>query len=314
MLFTRLLVPIAPEQPINDALHQVFSFANTCSSHVTLLLVIKELAEYKDIYHLSGTTLDILEHATRFYQDSLKNHVQALEKRYPNIKFNTKVRVGIPFIEIIKESDELKSSMIVIDCHREDKQEPCQRGCNTFDLMRKSQVPIWSISTHFDSLSQVVAAVDVTNHDYQDFNIKLVDLAVGFCSAVGARLVLCHAWRLESEGYLRNRGGYTDIDIALLSQKMRDERIARLNALLAKHDNSSLTIQTQVLEGETRDVLPQFISDSQANLVILGSMSRSGIAGFVMGNTAESMINKLECSVITIKPDTFESPILMNKV
>jgi nucleotide-binding universal stress UspA family protein len=41
----------------------------------------------------------------------------------------------------------------------------------------------------------------------------------------------------------------------------------------------------------------------------MGSMSRSGIAGFVLGNTAEEMINQLDCSVITLKPDSFKSPI-----
>ncbi|EOW9248181.1 TPA: universal stress protein, partial [Vibrio cholerae] len=61
--------------------------------------------------------------------------------------------------------------------------------------------------------------------------------------------------------------------------------------------------------GEPREVLPEYVISNEIDLVILGSMSRTGISGFVMGNTAESMINQLECSVMTLKPDSFKPPV-----
>lgn len=309
MAFTKLLVPIAPEQEVNQALHQAFVFANQQSAHVTLLVVIKELAEFKDIYHISGTALDILDKATEFYHQAMEDHVQTLTKQYPQITFLVKVRVGIPYIEIIKEANESQSSMVIIDSHREDRQEVCQRGSNTLNLMRKSETPIWSIATHSAPIKNVVAAIDLTNQDYQDFNKKLIALAHEFCASINANLTFCHVWKLESEGFLRDWSGYKDIDIALLSQKMRQERMERLKVLLAPHEKSSVPMQVELLEGETRQVLPQYVSDNGIDLVILGSMSRTGISGFVMGNTAESMINQLSCSVITMKPDSFKSLI-----
>lgn len=309
MAFTKLLVPIAPEQEVNQALHQAFVFANQQSAHVTLLVVIKELAEFKDIYHISGTALDILDKATEFYHQAMEDHVQTLTKQYPQITFLVKVRVGIPYIEIIKEANESQSSMVIIDSHREDRQEVCQRGSNTLNLMRKSETPIWSIATHSAPIKNVVAAIDLTNQDYQDFNKKLIALAHEFCASINANLTFCHVWKLESEGFLRDWSGYKDIDIALLSQKMRQERMERLKVLLAPHEKSSVPMQVELLEGETRQVLPQYVSDNGVDLVILGSMSRTGISGFVMGNTAESMINQLNCSVITMKPDSFKSLI-----
>lgn len=309
MAFTKLLVPIAPEQEVNQALHQAFVFANQQSAHVTLLVVIKELAEFKDIYHISGTALDILDKATEFYHQAMEDHVQTLTKQYPQITFLVKVRVGIPYIEIIKEANESQSSMVIIDSHREDREEACQRGSNTLNLMRKSETPIWSIATHSAPIKNVVAAIDLTNQDYQDFNKKLIALAHEFCASINASLTFCHVWKLESEGFLRDWSGYKDIDIALLSQKMRQERMERLKVLLVPHEKSSVPMQVELLEGETRQVLPQYVSDNGIDLVILGSMSRTGISGFVMGNTAESMINQLNCSVITMKPDSFKSLI-----
>ncbi|WP_428776008.1 universal stress protein [Vibrio sp.] len=311
MIFKQILVPIAPEQKITDSLHQAFQLANKCSSHVTLLSVIKELDEFKEIHHISGTACDLLDKATQFYHNVLKDHVHALRKQYPQIRFATKVRIGIPFIEIIKEADESEASIVIIDSYRKTKKEACQRGSNTLSLMRKSEVPIWCVSKELRAINNVVAAVDLTSADYQDFNTKLIALAIEFCSKIGANLTLCHVWKLESEGFLRDWSGYSDIDIALLSQKMCSERMDRLNSMLIPYMNDSTApIQVKLLEGEVREILPQYVDDNSVDLVILGSMSRSGVSGFVMGNTAESMINQLGCSVLTLKPDSFKSPIL----
>lgn len=309
MAFNPLLVPIAPEQELNNSHHQAFQFANLCGAKVTLLLVIKELAEYKDIYQLSGSTLDVLDHATKHYQSVLDKHIQTLTTQYPNIYFTSKVKVGIPFIEIIKEATQLQAAMVIIDSYRQSKKEACERGSNTLNLMRKSETPIWSLSQVTAPIKQVVAAIDLTNPDYHDFNTKLVATAAKFCSIIGAKLTLCHVWKLESEGFLRDWSGYNDIEIALLAQNMREERLARLNALLDPYVSGSTEIRTTLLEGETREVFPQYVVDNDMDLVIMGSMSRSGISGFVLGNTAESMINQLDCSVITLKPDSFKSPV-----
>jgi len=309
MAFNQLLVPIAPEQDLNDSHRQAFQFANQCGAKVTLQLVIKELAEYKDIYHLSGSTLNMLEHATKHYHDKLNQHIQTLNRHYPNIDFTSKVDAGIPFIEIIKDANRLDASMVIIDSYRQSKKEACERGSNTLNLMRKSETPIWSLGRDSAPINQVIAAIDLTNSEYHEFNTKLVAMAVEFCTKMNATLTLCHVWQLESEGFLRDWSGYSDIEIALLAKNMREERLNRLNALLSPYANSKTEIHTALLEGETREVFPQYVRDNDMDLVVMGSMSRSGISGFVLGNTAEDMINTLDCSVITLKPDSFKSPV-----
>lgn len=41
----------------------------------------------------------------------------------------------------------------------------------------------------------------------------------------------------------------------------------------------------------------------------MGSVARTGISGLIMGNTAERILGSLPCSVITVKPEGFVSPI-----
>jgi universal stress protein E len=41
----------------------------------------------------------------------------------------------------------------------------------------------------------------------------------------------------------------------------------------------------------------------------MGTLGRAGIAGLLIGNTAEKILHQVECSVMTVKPDGFVSPV-----
>lgn len=41
----------------------------------------------------------------------------------------------------------------------------------------------------------------------------------------------------------------------------------------------------------------------------MGSVARSGVPGFVMGNTAETIARLIPCSLVVIKPQEFISPV-----
>jgi universal stress protein E len=41
----------------------------------------------------------------------------------------------------------------------------------------------------------------------------------------------------------------------------------------------------------------------------MGTVCRIGIAGLFIGNTAESILGEVSYSVLTLKPDGFETPV-----
>jgi len=41
----------------------------------------------------------------------------------------------------------------------------------------------------------------------------------------------------------------------------------------------------------------------------MGTVVRTGIEGFFIGNTAERILGQLRCSVLAVKPDGFVSPV-----
>ena len=52
-----------------------------------------------------------------------------------------------------------------------------------------------------------------------------------------------------------------------------------------------------------------FRSGRGVDILVMGSVARSGIAGFLMGNTAENIMRKLDCDLVALKPKGFVSPV-----
>ena len=51
------------------------------------------------------------------------------------------------------------------------------------------------------------------------------------------------------------------------------------------------------------------IGEKIVDLVVMGTVSRAGISGLLMGNTAERVLSHIQASVLTVKPDEFQTPV-----
>ena len=59
---------------------------------------------------------------------------------------------------------------------------------------------------------------------------------------------------------------------------------------------------THVREGFPEDVIPDVAKELEAELVVLGTLGRTGLSAALLGNTAEHVISKLSCNLLAIKP------------
>jgi nucleotide-binding universal stress UspA family protein len=55
--------------------------------------------------------------------------------------------------------------------------------------------------------------------------------------------------------------------------------------------------------------IPDFIDQNDIDILVMGTVARTGIYSFVIGNTAENILQKLSCSLLALKPKGFVSPV-----
>ena len=70
-----------------------------------------------------------------------------------------------------------------------------------------------------------------------------------------------------------------------------------------------LSPRTHLVEGPPGREIPLLAESVDADLVVMGTVGRSGITGVVIGNTAETVLSQLQCSVLAIKPKDFVSQV-----
>ena len=87
---------------------------------------------------------------------------------------------------------------------------------------------------------------------------------------------------------------------------------ADLADLVRSFDGRLAGTQPILRKGEPDDVIHQFVVAERIDLVVMGTVARAGIAGMLIGNTAERVLRKLPCSVLTVKPDGFVSPVRLD--
>ena len=91
-----------------------------------------------------------------------------------------------------------------------------------------------------------------------------------------------------------------------------DSLVDEVSAKLGTEATDYIKPTTHLLKGWPRTVIPDFVNKAKADLVVMGTVGRTGVPEFIMGNTAETILNHINCSVLAIKPEGFKTPITVS--
>jgi nucleotide-binding universal stress UspA family protein len=59
--------------------------------------------------------------------------------------------------------------------------------------------------------------------------------------------------------------------------------------------------QVKILNGHPSAEILRFLEENKADLVVLGTHGLTGLAHFFLGSTAEKIVRRSPCSVLTVK-------------
>lgn len=183
-------------------------------------------------------------------------------------------------------------------------------------LLRKCPCPLWLFKPHKNSEEslRLLAAIDPTTEN--PANLELTQVILELATSLrehqsGAVLDVLHAWRYEYEETLRN-SPFLQIPEEQLVQEIENTEAshrAAFEAALEPHDLDRNFISTRFEKGRVNDIIPKVIQEGDIDILIMGTVARTGISGLLIGNTAESILNQVDCSVLAIKPRGFRTPV-----
>jgi nucleotide-binding universal stress UspA family protein len=102
-------------------------------------------------------------------------------------------------------------------------------------------------------------------------------------------------------------GRVDDATIEAKRRALQEDAIRHIQRTLGKHPG--LRVQIHVVCDAPTHAIQHDVEEHRADLIVLGTVSRGGIAGFLIGNTAERLLRRIETSVLAVKPPDFVCPV-----
>jgi len=244
------------------------------------------------------------------------------------LKINTKVLVGTSFLEIIREVMRSEHDLVV-KCSGSQEWLGHLFADDDMNLLRKCPCPVWLVKPETpQSNRRILAAVDVED-DYppaelktrQALNDMVMELAGSLAVSEFAELHVAHAWEAFGESTLRHSGFMSrpEAEVDVYVEQAHQRHAELLDALVQKSRSNLeqdamdyIRPQLHLLKGSARRVIPELAKRLEIDCIVMGTVARTGVPGFIMGNTAETILQLIDCSVLAVKPEGFSTPVTLD--
>lgn len=194
-------------------------------------------------------------------------------------------------------------------------------GSDDMQLLRNCPCPVWlTRENEKPKYENILAAVDfdpeMPDAVEQDLNRQILELSGSVAFSDFAALHVVHVWDAPNEAMIRK-----------WSNSPKETSAAYVESVRSRHESAFISLRQQLAERVGRDasdylspsfhlrrgvaatVIPETARQSKADLVVMGTVARTGISGLLIGNTAEAVLEQLQCSVLAVKPTGFVSPV-----
>ena len=302
--FKNILV-IAPfDKPL---LAQAASILKTSQAKLTLMAVAP-LIDDSVVETSAGKSVNLQDLLLEDLKSELNE--EAGRMKDTNFRVHTVARSGQPFIEIIRQVISKKHDLVMMLADGVSSVREQLFGTVSTHLMRKCPCPVWTMKpSRRRKLRNVFAAVDPDPTDSQrnNLNVEILKRAQDIARNDNAKLHVVHAWNTLGGDLNRGKRWMSKTDIRIYAEHVATAHRNRLNELVDSTTDGGAIVH--MIQGRPGEVIPEIVDREKAELLVMGTVCRTGIPGFFIGNTAEMTLGQVDCSVLTVKPRGFESPV-----
>lgn len=291
-----------------EGLKQALSLARNNGARLHILQVYPKFpTDMADVEHRYNTmlledtdrTIRSLCDALKIDRDSLKIEVElAVDSKLSVWIIQQVLREGYDLL--VKEAEPSEQS----------------RGFKALDmaLLRKCPCPVWLCRPIDKSRGdiQIAVAIDPESEEQAatDLSKRMLVLSRALADSCSKKLHILSCWDYIYEDFLRHTpwSKANDETIKASVENARNTHHRALNALI-KEAGIGGDYQIHHLRGAPEQRLPQFIAEKEIDILVMGTVARTGIAGMAIGNTAEGVLQALDSSLLALKPKGFISPV-----
>ncbi len=318
--FTNILCVVTPGAGCKPALERAVTLAENNQASLTVINVTERVRAGIGMPEGGPISADLQAAVVSVLEQELDSLIEPYRQR---INVQAKVLIGTPFLEIIREILRNGRDLVIKTAETRDWQDRLF-GSDDMHLLRKCPCPLWvMLPEEKPNYSRVMAAVDFDpwqeGDGENDLNRLILKLASSIALSDFAELHVVHAWEPVTESMIRVfSSDLSEAQIAANVNRERRDHQAQLDRLAGRLRDwigteayNYLSPRLYLRQGNARKEIPVLARQIDADLVVMGTVARTGLAGFFMGNTAETILNQIDCAVLAVKPPGFVTPVTL---
>lgn len=290
-----------------SALNQAIWLARQSRARITLAHILPDLRKALLAASPSAQLDAVLGQGDKF-QDEIREESFArmhhlIGKLNANdLDIHCQVLLGDPSISLIHAVQKAHHDLVLVGTRGDAAWEHFVMGSTAKRLIRKCPAVVWTAKAG----AMVPPKTILVATDFSDVSKRALAEGLRLATQTGAELHVVHVMDLDNmpEGAIeRLPSGW----------QLREQYQAAARTLLETTVNGLGFDAKQVVPHITWGVPPREIAklsvELRVDLLVLGSVGRSGIKGVLLGNTAERLLDLCDCSILTVKPADYVSPI-----
>jgi universal stress protein E len=211
---------------------------------------------------------------------------------------------------IVRRAEEIGADVVIKDTHYHSVLKRSIFSNTDWSLIRNCAATLWLVKPRPPGQKPCfVAAVDPLHERDKpaELDKRILATAQGFCDTLNGELHVFHAFDVTAVIAMS-----TDAMSAPIALPMNDF----IDAMSAEHTEAVERVckehgvpaaRMHVLQGGTRQQLLALTDQLRADAVVMGAISRSGLKGLFLGNTAEDVLDRLHCDLVIVKPEGFKA-------
>lgn len=225
-----------------------------------------------------------------------------------NIAADGELTFGTPWEEITRQVLRNKHDLVVVGTRDRSGITRLLFGSTAMRLIHNCPCPVWVTKPDPtpETLNILVAS------DLSEVSLDALQIVVSGAQVVDAKIHLLHSieFPLERQMWLT---GVDEGEVHKYRTRVREHAEQELHNQLAQTDYRTLThgVMVHVIEGPPDTAILDAIDEHEIDLVVLGTVVRTGLPGVLIGTTAERLLPQIPCSLLAVKPRGFVSPITL---
>jgi universal stress protein E len=204
----------------------------------------------------------------------------------------------------VRQAVRSKADLVVIDPQHRHRL-PGLMGYNDWELLRECPVPLLLIKSRKPlTRATVLAAVD-PGHTFAKparLDAAILRAAADFGTALRGAVHVLHAY--QSLPLMLRAAAAEDAGLAAAA-RTDSQRMARTRFDRLMSGSRVAPRRRHLVESHPADAIVTLVRQLHCGVLVMGSVSRSGLKRLFIGNTAERLLDEVSCDVLVIRPPVF---------